>query len=137
MGATEFVTGDNPTAAVHDLTGGAPPAVFEAAGVPGAMATAIDIVGPRGTVTVLGACSEPDTLIPMLALAKQVKVQFSFVYGSADYNTVMNALTTDPDGPRLMITDRVTLDELPDIFESLRGPSPACKVLVKPSLQRT
>ena len=101
------------------------------------MATAIDIVGPRGTVTVLGACSEPDTLIPMLALAKQVKVQFSFVYGSADYNTVMNALTTDPDGPRLMITDRVTLDELPDIFESLRGPSPACKVLVKPSLQRT
>ena len=38
------------------------------------MATVIDMVGPRGTVSVLCACSEPDTLIPMLALAKQVKI---------------------------------------------------------------
>jgi threonine dehydrogenase-like Zn-dependent dehydrogenase len=132
MGATDFVSGDDPVAAVHELAGGPPPVVFEAAGVPGALTTAIDMVGPRGTVTVLGACSEPDTFVPIVALAKQVRLQFSFVYGSGDYKTVMSALATDPDGPRLMVTDRVTLDGLPDIFESLRGRSPACKVLVKP-----
>jgi threonine dehydrogenase-like Zn-dependent dehydrogenase len=133
MGATDFVSGENAVEAVHDLCGGPPSVVFEAAGTPGVLATAIDMVAPRGTVTVLGACSDPDTFVPILALMKQVRVQFSFVYGSLDFIAVMEALASDPEGPRLMVTDRVSLEELPDVFESLRGPTTSCKVLMRPS----
>jgi threonine dehydrogenase-like Zn-dependent dehydrogenase len=132
LGATDFVTGDDPVEEVAELTGGPPRLVIEAAGVPGSLAMSMNLVGPRGTVTVLGCCTESDSFVPMLPLTKQVRVQFSFIYGSGDFDTVMRALAVDPAGPRSMVTRRASLDELPEAFESLRGPSTECKVMVAP-----
>ena len=46
LGATDFVTGDNPVEAVVELTGGPPRLVIEAAGVPGSLATSMNLVAP-------------------------------------------------------------------------------------------
>jgi (R,R)-butanediol dehydrogenase/meso-butanediol dehydrogenase/diacetyl reductase len=133
MGASDFVAAPDPREAVTELAGGPPPVVIEGAGVPGTLALAIDLVAPRGIVTVLGCATEPDTINPVRALAKEVRIQYSFTYGSRDFESVMGALASDPDGPRVMVTGQVTLDELPATFESLRGPSPHCKLIVAPS----
>jgi threonine dehydrogenase-like Zn-dependent dehydrogenase len=132
LGATDFVTGANPAQAVTDLAGGPPPVVLEAAGVPGALGLAMELVARRGTVTVLGCCTEPDTFVPMFPLTKQVRVQFSFVYGSGDFDTVMRGLLMDPAGPSAMITRRASFDEFPELFENLRGPTTECKILLHP-----
>jgi (R,R)-butanediol dehydrogenase/meso-butanediol dehydrogenase/diacetyl reductase len=34
--------------------------------------------------------------------------------------------------PHPMVTDRITLDALPEAFEALRKPSTQCKVIVEP-----
>ena len=34
--------------------------------------------------------------------------------------------------PHQMVTDRITLDALPEAFEALRKPSTQCKVIVEP-----
>jgi (R,R)-butanediol dehydrogenase/meso-butanediol dehydrogenase/diacetyl reductase len=133
LGATDFVVGDKPGEAVLEMAGGPPPVVFEAAGVPGTLGLALDLVAPRGLVTVLGYCTEPDSFVPMVPLMKQVRVQFSFVYGSGDYDAVMGALAAEPDGPRVMVTNRISLDQLPERFESLLGRNLECKVLLSPS----
>jgi (R,R)-butanediol dehydrogenase/meso-butanediol dehydrogenase/diacetyl reductase len=130
LGATDFVAGQDPAAEVIELAGGPPPLVVEAAGVPGTLSLALELVAPRGTVTVLGCCTEPETFLPVRALTKEVRIQYSFTYGSGDFETVMRALVSDPGGPTNMVTGRVPLDELPRAFENLRGRSPDCKVLV-------
>jgi (R,R)-butanediol dehydrogenase/meso-butanediol dehydrogenase/diacetyl reductase len=134
LGATEFVTGDDPTGEVTDLAGGPPRVVFETAGVPGTIALALDMVAPRGIVTVLGCCTEPQNLLTMSALFKQVRVQFSFTYGSGDFQTVMRALAADHGGPREIVTSEVPLEQLPAVMDDLRGPSDECKVVIDPQL---
>jgi (R,R)-butanediol dehydrogenase/meso-butanediol dehydrogenase/diacetyl reductase len=129
LGATDFVTGEDPVAEVIELAGGAPSLVVEAAGVPGTLSLALELVAPRGTVTVLGCCTQPDTFLPVRALMKEVRVQYSFTYGSGDFETVMRTMASDPGGPMQMVTRCVPLEDLPSVFESLRGQSPECKVL--------
>jgi (R,R)-butanediol dehydrogenase/meso-butanediol dehydrogenase/diacetyl reductase len=133
LGATDFVAGENIGEALVERAGGPPRAVFEAAGVPGSLGLAFDVVAARGTVTVLGFCTEPDTLVWMNAVSKQVRAQFSFVYGSGDFEAVMQALANDREGPSAMVTKKASLDELPAVLENLRGPSTDCKVLIAPS----
>jgi (R,R)-butanediol dehydrogenase/meso-butanediol dehydrogenase/diacetyl reductase len=133
LGATDFVAGENSGEALVERAGGPPRVVFEAAGVPGSLGLAFDVVAARGTVTVLGFCTEPDTMVWMNAVSKQVRAQFSFVYGSGDFEAVMQALADDREGPSAMVTKKTSLDELPTVLENLRGPSTDCKVLISPS----
>jgi threonine dehydrogenase-like Zn-dependent dehydrogenase len=133
FGATGFVAADDPVAEVIELAGGTPPVVVEAAGVPGTLSLALDLVAPRGTVTVLGCCTEPETFLPVRALMKEVRVQYSFTYGSWDFETVMHSLASNSERPRAMVTRRVTLDEVPEAFESLHRHSADGKVLVSPT----
>ena len=80
MGATAFVqTSDELMTDVNAALGGLPDVVFECIGVPGQLAQAINLVRPRGTVIVLGNCMLPDTIIPSLAMFKQVRIQGSMV----------------------------------------------------------
>jgi threonine dehydrogenase-like Zn-dependent dehydrogenase len=133
LGATDFVTGEDPAAEVIDRAGGPTPLVVEAAGVPGTLSLALELVAPRGTVTVLGCCTVLESFLPVRALTKEVRLQYSFTYGSGDFETVMRTLVADPGGPMQMVTGRVSLEELPSAFESLRSRNPECKVLVSPS----
>lgn len=135
MGATHFVAqADAPdaVAAVRDVLGGPPDAVIEAAGVPGAIAEAIDHVKTGGTVVSLGLCNEPDTFRPEIAVMKEVRLLFSLCYERRDFEHVVAVMAAGERAPRAMVTGRVTLPELPARFEQLRGPGPDCKVLIDP-----
>ena len=47
------------------LTGRSPELIFECIGVKGTLGSAIDMVGPRGTIVVVGVCMEPDQIMPL------------------------------------------------------------------------
>lgn len=133
LGADQFLLSDDDLAAnVAEEFGGLPDVVFECAGVPGTVAQAINLVRPRGTVIILGNCMAPDTIIPALAMAKQVRIQGSMIYSVYEFETVARSFDAGHVEPRAMVTDSWGYDELPKQFEAMRGGTKQCKPMVNP-----
>lgn len=114
-----------------ELTGGAPEVIFECVGAPGLLQQCIEIAGHGGQIVPVGVCEQPDAIMPMLGLFKELRIQFAIAYTMDDFQTAMSALAEQRIDVQPMITDIVTLDELPAAFEALRTPQDQCKVLIK------
>lgn len=123
----------DPQQAIADVLGGMPDVVFEAAGVPGAIARAIEYVKLTGTVIGLGIPVGVDSFVPALAVWKEVRVQFSMCYNRQDFAYAEQIIAAGDHRPRAMISATISLDRLPDKFESLRGHTSECKVMVAPN----
>jgi 2-desacetyl-2-hydroxyethyl bacteriochlorophyllide A dehydrogenase len=138
MGANSFVLPEPdqslPVVAAEAL-GGPPDVVFECAGQKNLIAQAIHCVRPTGDVVVLGFCTVPDSFIPAIAVWKEVRLQFAVTYSMAEFAHVADTFDAGHLEPRSMITDRVSLAELPDAFEALRQRSHRCKLMVDPWAQ--
>jgi threonine dehydrogenase-like Zn-dependent dehydrogenase len=133
IGATSFVAaGDDPVAEAIEALGGAPDVVIEAAGAPGTIEQAMQIVKPTGTVVVLGWCTVPDSYVPAQYLMKEIRLQFSMTYDVAEFRHVIDTLEQDAAPLRALVSSVVTLDELPEKFETLRGRNTECKVIIDP-----
>ena len=96
---------------------------------------AMQTVKPSGTVVVLGWCTVPDSYVPALYLMKEIRLQFSMTYDVAEFRHVIDALEHDAAPLRALVSSVVSLDELPETFESLRGGSAECKVIIDPRAQ--
>jgi (R,R)-butanediol dehydrogenase/meso-butanediol dehydrogenase/diacetyl reductase len=137
MGSDAFVVPDaalDLAALAADALDGPADIVFECAGQTGLIARAIDCVKPQGDVVVLGFCTVPDQFVPAQAVWKEVRIQFAVTYSMQEFAHVANVFDAGHVEPRMMITDRVSLDALPDAFEALRHRSTQCKVMVNPWL---
>lgn len=135
MGASTFLV-DSETSRldIENALGGSPDVVFECVGKHGILQQALDQVRPRGTVISLGYCTSPDTIVPAAAMSKEIRLQFSYTYGIRDFEYCIDTLSAGAVEPAAMITDKVTLDSLPEFFETLRQPGTPCKVMVDPTL---
>ena len=133
VGGSGFITrGDDLPAAAEEALAGAPDVVFDCVGRQGTLADAIAAVRRRGTIVVLGACMHPDSIVPVWALLKEVTVRFALTYGLDDYDRTIRTLDSGAVEPRAMVTDTISLDELPITLEQLRTPTSHCKVMVDP-----
>lgn len=136
MGASAFVASATLTEplgqALQDAHGSAPAWVFECSGAPGMLATAIDMVSVGGTLVLAGMCSHPETFVPLLANYKELRLQFAVAYTLQDFQLATSALDAGAVEPRTMITDTISLQELPACLEAMRQPHPQCKVMVDP-----
>lgn len=115
-----------------DLTGGPPEVIFECVGVPGLLAEAIDLAAVRGRIVIVGVCRHEDRILPRAAIRKELLLQFVLGYTDEDFRLALDLLASPRFDASVMITRRVSFDELPDVFESLRGPNPEAKVLLEP-----
>jgi (R,R)-butanediol dehydrogenase/meso-butanediol dehydrogenase/diacetyl reductase len=137
LGATHFVTpsdGEDPVQAVNDAIGGPPDIVFECVGIEGMIQKSVDHVKRMGTVVVLGFCTSDDPWRPMTGLFKEAKIVFAYLYSKGEFELCIDTLDAGHVESRQMITDRIGLSELPDMFEALRSRSTQCKVLVDPRI---
>jgi (R,R)-butanediol dehydrogenase/meso-butanediol dehydrogenase/diacetyl reductase len=133
MGANAFVApSEDPVAAVNDALGGPPDVVFECVGVPGMIQRSCEHVKPTGKVVVLGFCTDPDQWNPVVPLFKEVDVIFAVLYAIRDFQVCVDTMNAGSVEPRMMITDRVSLNETPAMFEALRQRGSQCKVLIDP-----
>jgi threonine dehydrogenase-like Zn-dependent dehydrogenase len=133
MGAAAFVqTGEHCAEAINDMLGGQPDLVFECAGKAGTLFEAMQYVRPGGAVVSLGASGKQDSFVPIVALAKELRVQFSFAYGLSDCQHTVRVLASGAPELKTMITKTISLDELPAAFLELSGRSGQCKVMVAP-----
>ena len=67
--------------------GGPPDIVIEAAGARGTLQQAVEFCRPGGTILSLGGCTAPDTVVPLLAMWKELKILFSAAYGAVDFRS--------------------------------------------------
>jgi (R,R)-butanediol dehydrogenase/meso-butanediol dehydrogenase/diacetyl reductase len=135
MGADGFITsGEGMNERLAQVLGGAPDIVIDAAGAPGIMQQAIDLVGWNGTVLSLGGCMKPDPIVPFLGMLKEATIRFSVAYGHQDFRQTLNALDAGHLEPRAMVSETIGLSQLPARFEALRVGSHGAKVMVDPRL---
>jgi (R,R)-butanediol dehydrogenase/meso-butanediol dehydrogenase/diacetyl reductase len=138
LGATALV---DPTAGpvaeqLQAAIGSAPEVIFECVGVPGLLRQCFELAAVRGRVVVVGVCRHEDTILPRVALRKELLVQFVLGYTPEDFRLSLDLLASPRFSAADMITRRVTFEELPAVFESLRHPNPEAKVLLEPFARR-
>ena len=110
----------------------APELVIECVGRPGVLAQGIERVARGGTVVSLGYCFQPDTFVPALAGAKELRILFPEFYTMREFEHVAEVLDRSAVEPSTMITRTVGYDELPTVFDSLRKDPVDCKVQIDP-----
>jgi len=131
MGATGFVHDrEEPAAAGVRALGGRADIVYECVGLPGVIAQAVEQVRVKGTVLILGLCTQPDSLIPFAALSREARLQTSAFFTLPEYRAALDALSAGAVEPRHLVTDAVSLDEVPAAFEALKHRTRQCKVLI-------
>ena len=114
-----------------DVAGGPPDVIFECVGAPGLIQQCIEIAPYGSRIVPVGVCEQPDAIMPFFGLVKELNIQFAMAYTKDDFETCVAMLGEGRIDVAPMITDIVSLDELPDAFEALRTPSSQCKVLTK------
>jgi (R,R)-butanediol dehydrogenase / meso-butanediol dehydrogenase / diacetyl reductase len=133
MGADVFVVDpQNPVGSAEQALGGKADVVFECVGIPGLIDQAVQQVGNRGTVLLLGLCTRPDPINSFAMLSKEVKLVTSAFFTVPEYQASLDALSEGAMEPRLLVTDTISLADTPAVFESLKRRTNQCKVLIAP-----
>jgi (R,R)-butanediol dehydrogenase/meso-butanediol dehydrogenase/diacetyl reductase len=132
FGATDAIDPNLPlTPQVEKIAGAAPDVIFECVGAPGMIGAAM-MDAPRGCrIVVAGVCQQPDTIMPLMGIIKELELQFVLGYRPADFDYVIAMIASDRVDVSHMITDVIDLSALPDAFEALRKPSHQCKVMLE------
>ncbi len=112
--------------------GGATPVVFEAIGLPGILDDICRSVPPNTRVTVVGVCMEPDTFLPLVAIAKELQFQFVIYYDPAEFAGTLRQLAEGEIDASPLVTGTVGIDGVPDAFTVLGRPEEHAKVIVVP-----
>ena len=109
-----------------------PAVVFEAVGVPGIVN---DVMrrAPMGTrLVIAGVCMEPDPILPLFGIAKEINVQFVNAYDAAEFAESLRVIADGEIDVGPMITGEVGLDGVGTAFDDLAHPDAHCKILVAP-----
>jgi threonine dehydrogenase-like Zn-dependent dehydrogenase len=88
---------------------------------------------PRASqVVVVGVCMAPDTIRPMLAIAKELNLQFVLGYEPAEFGETLHRIAEGELDVAPLVTGTVPLDGVADAFEALADPEAHAKILVVP-----
>lgn len=134
FGATDAIDpASEDIAAAFTKRAGAPPdVVFECVGVPGLIQESISLARDRGRVVVVGVCVVPDTIVPGIAILKELDLRFAVAYQRRDFELTLALLEQGRISSEAMVTDIVDLAGFPAAFEALKRPTAQCKVILEP-----
>src|SRR5215470_11454128 len=109
-----------------------PAAVFECVGVPGVLK---DVMrqAPRGAkIVVAGVCMEDDTIRPMLAINKELSLQFVLGYTPLEFADTLGALADGRIDVSPLVTGTVGVGGVAQAFRDLANPERHAKIIVEP-----
>jgi len=120
---------------VNPLTGEKllPPGVyFECVGVPGVIDQMM-VGAERGCrFVVVGVCMESDPIRPMLAITKELNLQFVLGYTPEEFALTLNNIADGALAVEPLITGHVGVDGVAQAFLDLKDPENHAKVIVEP-----
>ena len=88
------------------LAGGPPKVVFECVGVPGVLRQCIEVAARHGRVIVVGVCRHEDTILPRVAIRKELLLQFALGYTIEDFDLSVGLLRSSGFDASAMISGR-------------------------------
>ena len=112
------------------ITGGDPQIQFECVGATGLMQECIGRAPKQGLIMGIGVCDNPDTIMPLVAFVKELRIQWAVGYEKEDFEFTIDMMVAGRIDASAMVTEVVSLNEVPQIFESLRSPGAQCKVMI-------
>jgi 2-desacetyl-2-hydroxyethyl bacteriochlorophyllide A dehydrogenase len=107
--------------------------VFECVGLPGMVDIAVGAAGLHGRVVIVGVCTQPDPFVPIVAVMKELTMDFVVYYTRPEFGFVVDAFGQGIVDPRPFVTDRVDLAGVDGAFRELDTSKSQCKVLVVPA----
>jgi (R,R)-butanediol dehydrogenase/meso-butanediol dehydrogenase/diacetyl reductase len=130
--ATFDPTGGSVAAGIFEAIGGGPTVVIECSGRPGLIEQAIEMASVEGRIVVVGICLQDDTIFPFWGISKELDVRFSIYYGRDDFTDTLHALDARRLDALPMVTETISLEQLPERFARLERDPDAGKVIVRP-----
>ena len=106
--------------------------IFECVGVPGMLGRVLAGAPPHARVVVAGVCMEPDTVLPVVGIVKELRLSFVFGYTRREFTRALDAIASGAVDPAPMITGTVGLDGVAGAFTALADPDRHAKILVHP-----
>jgi threonine dehydrogenase-like Zn-dependent dehydrogenase len=106
--------------------------IFECIGVPG-MIDQIFVGAPARTrIVVVGVCLEMDHSRPLIAVNKELSVQYVLGYTVDEFAATLTHIADGSLDVARLVTGQIGLDEVAGAFEALRDPERHAKILVEP-----
>ncbi len=134
MGAdAAVIVSDNGYEGLEDVLPTPPDIVVEATGKPGTLQRAVEAARIGGSVISTGMCVVADTIVPALHNFREVSVHFPLAYSQEDFVETIRAFDAGTIRPGDMVTSTIGLDDLPPLFEEMRGRHSHLKVQVAPN----
>jgi (R,R)-butanediol dehydrogenase/meso-butanediol dehydrogenase/diacetyl reductase len=112
------------------IAGDMPEIQIECVGAPGIIQQCIERAPRRGLILGVGLCDHPDTIVPLIAFGKELTIQWAVAYDKEDWEFTMEMMVAKRIDASAMITNVVSLEELPAAFDALHSPSDQCKVII-------
>lgn len=84
-----------------------------------------------GKVVLVGVCMEPATVMPVFWLIKEISMQTTMGFSQSEFHTSLDLLQKGILKSDGLITETITLDQVPEAFERLLTPNDEIKVLVE------
>ncbi|MFT5100561.1 MAG: (R,R)-butanediol dehydrogenase/meso-butanediol dehydrogenase/diacetyl reductase [Planctomycetaceae bacterium] len=131
FGFTDFVNPkEDVSAQFMAIAGAAPEVQFECVGAVGLIQECITRAPKRGLIMGIGVCDNPDTIVPLMAFGKELRIQWAVGYDKEDFEFSIEMMQAGRIDATPMVTNVVSLAEVPAIFEELRNPTNQCKVII-------
>jgi len=124
---------ENPLTGTNELR---PGVFFECVGIPGVIDQMM-VGAERGCrFVIVGVCMEPDQIRPLLAISKELNLQFVLAYTPDEFARTLSLiadgqLIVDP-----LITGKVGVAGVADAFRDLGHPDSHAKIIVEPWRER-
>lgn len=119
-------------AALNPIPPSKPQLVFECVGVPGVIQSVFENAAQAARVVVVGVCMESDRTEPMIAIYKELSVQYVLAYTAEEFAVALAMLARGEVDAGALITGTVGLDGVSAAFDELANPERHTKVIVEP-----
>ncbi|MEM7097397.1 MAG: zinc-binding dehydrogenase [Pseudomonadota bacterium] len=106
--------------------------IFECVGVPGLLDD-LFLKAPANTqIVVVGVCLQTDHIRPLIAINKELKLQFVLGYSLQEFSDSLQLIGEGRFDVAELVSHRISLDEVASTFEDLKAPDTHGKVIVEP-----
>ncbi len=106
--------------------------VFECVGVPGIL-DELFLQAPQNTrIVVVGVCLQSDHIRPLIAINKELAVQFVLGYSLEEFTASLHHISDGKFDVGHLVSHEIGLHEVADTFTALRDPERYAKVVVNP-----
>ncbi len=107
-----------------------PSLIFECVGVPGMIDSIVSSAPANTRIVVVGICMQRDYLDPMIAINKELNLQFVIFYTPKEYAASLNNIAEGRIPVSPLVTEKVPVDKIAAAFNSLASPDIHAKILV-------